>query len=61
VQRHASVFFYIREAQGEAKIQPNAMIDDLGREAMTMIKRVGGAHQCSMPHAQPDLIYRQLT
>jgi hypothetical protein len=39
--------------------QPNAMIDDLGREAMTMIKRIGGAHQCSKPDAQSDLIYRQ--
>jgi hypothetical protein len=47
-------FFYITEAQGEAKIQPNAMTDDLGREAMTMIKRVGGAHQCVMP--MPSLI-----
>ena len=35
------------------------MTDDLGREAMTMIKRVGCAHQCSMPHEQSDLILRQ--
>jgi hypothetical protein len=26
----------IAEAQGEAKVQPNGMTNDLGREAMTM-------------------------
>ena len=41
---HRQHFFHIAEAQGEAKIQPNAMTNDLGREAMTRVKRNGRAH-----------------
>jgi hypothetical protein len=37
------------------------MTDDLRREAVTMVKRNGGAHQCSMPHEQFDLIHGELT
>jgi len=50
---HRQHFFTIAEAQGEAKVQPNTMTDDFGREAMTMIKRIG-AHPCSMPHQLLD-------
>src|SRR6476646_2077462 len=46
---HCQHFFDIAKAQREAEIQPNAMANDLGREAMTMVKRSGGADQCSMP------------
>ncbi len=33
------------------------MIDNLGKEAMTMIERDGSAHQWIMPHEQPDYIF----
>ena len=54
-------FFDIAKAQREAKVEPDAMTDDLGGKEMTMVKRRGGAHQYSMPHEQSDLILRQLT
>ncbi len=53
-------FFDIAKAQREAKVEPDAMTDDLWGEAMTMIKR-DGAHACSMPHERADCLFGQLT
>ncbi|HEY3038822.1 MAG TPA: hypothetical protein VGJ66_08805 [Pyrinomonadaceae bacterium] len=50
---HRQHLFNIAEAQGEEKVQPNAMTDDFGREAMTIIKR-HGAHPFSTPHQLVD-------
>src|SRR5438034_8644363 len=47
---HRHHLFNIAEAQGEAEVQPDGMTDDLGREAMTMVRRDGCAHRASMPH-----------
>src|SRR5262245_55251278 len=47
---HRQHLFNIAEAEREAEVQPHGMTDDLGREAMTMVRRDGGAHQSSMPH-----------
>ena len=46
--------FNVAEAQGEAEVQQNGMTDDLGSEAMTMVRRDGGAHQSSMPQKTFD-------
>ena len=53
-------FFDIAKAQREAKVEPDAMTDDLRGKAMTMIKR-DGAHPCSMPHERADCLFGQLT
>ena len=42
---HRYHFFDIAKAERKAKIQPHAMADNLGREAMTMIKRRGASVQ----------------
>ena len=36
---HRQHLYNIAEAQGEAEVQPHGMTDDLGREAMTMVRR----------------------
>jgi hypothetical protein len=38
------------EAQREAKVEPDAMTDDFGGEAMAAVTSYGGAHQRIMPH-----------
>ena len=48
-------FFDIAKAQREAKVEPDAMTDDLRGNAMTMIKR-DGVHPCSMPDELADYI-----
>src|SRR6266850_8419671 len=53
-------FFDIAKAQREAKVEPDAMTDDLRGKAMTMIKR-DGAHPRSMPHERADCLFGQLT
>jgi len=53
-------FFDIAKAQREAKVEPDAMADDLSGKAMKMIKR-DGAHPCSMPHERADCLLGQLT
>ena len=36
--------FNVAEGQGEAEVQPNGMVDDLNREAMTMVRKHEGAY-----------------
>jgi transcriptional regulator with GAF, ATPase, and Fis domain len=52
-------FFDIAKAQREAKVEPDAMTDDLSGKAMTMIKR-DGAHPCSMPHERADCLFKAI-
>jgi hypothetical protein len=50
--------FDIAKAEREAKIESDAMADDLGRKAMTMVARDESPHGRSMPHEQLDDIFR---
>jgi hypothetical protein len=52
-------FFDIAKAQREAKVEPDAMTDDLRGKAMTMRKR-DGAHPYSMPHERADCLFGQI-
>ena len=52
-------FFDIAKAQREAKVEPDAMTDDLSGKGMTMIKR-DGAHPCSMPHERADCLFKAI-
>jgi hypothetical protein len=45
--------------KAKRKVQPHRMTDDLGREAMAMIRGDGGAHQSSMPHENLRLHLRR--
>jgi hypothetical protein len=53
-------FFDIAKTQREAKVEADAMTDDLRRKAMTIIKRDDAA-PCSMSHEWADCLFGQLT
>src|SRR6266850_1655728 len=53
-------FLDIAKAQREAKVEPDAMTDDLSGKAMTIIKR-DDAHPCSMQYERADCLFVQLT
>jgi hypothetical protein len=49
-------FLDVAVAQGEAKIQPDRVLDDLGREAMAAVAEQGHADTLPDPPTTPDSV-----